>query len=410
MSKESDSLFSQVLGDTKLNLSIGAPGPSLLSKLSPMFSEGCSDVLSRSSDSLFQYGPETGSRQYRHELSQFLSSRYGAPVQSDQLILTTGATNGLHLAVSSLVKRGGVVFVENPTYFIALDILKKDLGLEVVPVNMTEDGVDVDSLESKIQSAAGRMKTELEDDDGRYWGLYYSIPTFHNPTGVTFTDSVMSRIVEISEKYQVLVICDDVYNLLPHSESSQPAARLKSYDRAGNVISNGTFSKILCPGARLGWLEAPPRLVSKLEQCGVLLSGGSQNHFMSGLVTSLLQSGTLTTNLTSAIRTYSDRREAALAVLSQLEPDWRVRNPGGGYFLWVTNRSGADLDDFCSWLEREKGVGVLRGSKACPYSYLGQDSQGCTRASFRLSIAYYERENIVRACNVICEAVREYFV
>ena len=152
---ETDSLFSQVIGDTKINLSIGAPGPDLLSKLSPMFSEGCSNVLSRGSDSLFQYGPETGTKLYRRELSQFLSSRYGSPVHPDQLILTTGATNGLHLAVSSLVKRGGLVFVENPTYFIALDILKKDLGLEVVPVDMTEDGVDVESLESKIKSAAG---------------------------------------------------------------------------------------------------------------------------------------------------------------------------------------------------------------------------------------------------------------
>ena len=405
---ETDSLFSQVIGDTKINLSIGAPGPDLLSKLSPMFSEGCSNVLSRGSDSLFQYGPETGTKLYRRELSQFLTSRYGSPVHPDQLILTTGATNGLHLAVSSLVKRGGLVFVENPTYFIALDILKKDLGLEVVPVDMTEDGVDVESLESKIKSAAGGRKEELEDDDGRYWGLYYSIPTFHNPTGVTFSDSVMSRIVEISEKYKVLVICDDVYNLLPHS--AEPAVRLKSLDRAGNVISNGTFSKILCPGVRLGWLEAPPRLVSKLEQCGVLLSGGSQNHFMSGLVSDLLQSGALSANLTSAIQTYTDRMEAALSVLSQLSSDWRVVNPGGGYFLWLTNLAGADLDKFCCWLEVEKGVSVLRGSKACPYSYLGQKSGGCCSHSFRLSIAFYEREVIVRACNIICQAVREYFV
>ena len=406
---ESDSLFSQAIGDTKINLSIGAPGPDLLAKLSPMFSEGCSNVLtSGNSDSLFQYGPETGTKHYRRELSQFLSSHYGAPVNPDQLVLTTGATNGLHLAVSSLVRRGGVVFVENPTYFIALDILKKDLGLEVVPVNMTEDGVDVDSLESKIQSAAGRRKTELEEDDGRYWGLYYSIPTFHNPTGVTFTESVMSRIVEISEKYKVLVICDDVYNLLPYS--GQPAVRLKSLDRAGNVLSNGTFSKILCPGVRLGWLEAPPRLVSRLEQSGVLLSGGSQNHWMSGLVANLLETGALSANLTSAIQTYTDRMEAALSVLSQLSGDWRVVNPGGGYFLWLSNTTGADLEQFCSWLEREKGVAVLRGSKACPYSYLGQNSGGCCRGSLRLSIAYYQREDIVRACNIICEAIREYFV
>jgi len=404
---ESDSLFSEVIGGSNINLSIGAPGPNLLSRLSPMFSQGCSDVLSGGgSISLLQYGPEAGSRQYRRELSQFLSRRYNEPVDPEQLILTTGATNGLHLAVSCLVKGGGVVFVENPTYFIALDILKHDLGLLVVPVNMTDAGVDVESLESKIQSAAGLRKTE-EDENGRYWAVYYSIPTFHNPTGITFSKDVSLRIIELSQKYNILVICDDIYNLLPYNNKSAP--RLKSLDTFGNVISNGTFSKILCPGVRLGWLEAPPLLVTKLKQSGVLLSGGSQNNLMSGIVSSILHGGALDTNLDSKLITFTDRMEAALGVLNSLTSNWRVINPGGGYFLWLTNISGADLTSFCSWLEREKGVTVLRGSKACPYTYLDQNKETCCRASFRISIAYYEKEYIVRGCNIICDAIKEYF-
>ena len=400
-----DSLFSQVIGASNINLSIGAPGVSLLSEVPPMFSGGCADVLT-GEVSLFQYGPEAGPRQYRRELSKFLSSRYQGPVDPEELILTTGATNGLHLSVSCLVETKGVVFVENPSYFIALDILKNDLGLEVVPVNMTAEGVDIESLESKIQSAAECRRRE-EDEDGRYWAVYYSIPTLHNPTGTTTTRAVSSKIVELAEKYKILVICDDVYNCLSYSDQSSP--RLKSLDRFGNVISNGTFSKILCPGVRLGWLEAPAHLVSRLKRSGVLLSGGSQNNLMSGIVTSLLRNGSLSTNLDRAINTYKQRMEAALDCLNQLSSDWKVVNPRGGYFLWVTNLTGVDLDSFCSWLEREKGVTVLRGSRACPFPYLGQTNLTCCRASFRLSISYYEKEQIVKACKIICEAAKEFF-
>ena len=403
---EPDSLFTSVTRDSHINLSIGAPGTSLLSQVSPMFSEGCADVMSGDL-SLFQYGPEAGTRQYRRELSQFLSSRYQGPVDPEELVLTTGATNGLHLTVSCLVKRGGIVFCENPTYFIALDILKNDLGLEVIPVDIVEGGIDTESLETKIQSAAERRKEEKEKD-GRYWGVYYTIPTLHNPTGITFSKAVSVRIVELSRKYNILVICDDVYNLL--SYSSKPAPRLKSLDMDGNIISNGTFSKILCPGVRLGWLEAPLKLACKLKQSGILLSSGSQNNLMSGLVTSLLRSGALATNLDSALDIYRERMEAALDCLTQLSSDWKVNNPRGGYFLWVTNCAGVDLDSFCSWLEREKAVTVLRGWKASPFTYLGQSNQTTScRQSFRLSIAYYEKEYIVKACNTICDAIREYF-
>merc|ERR1712168_1416727 len=168
-----------------------------------MFSEGCADVMT-GEISLFQYGPEAGPRQYRRELSQWLSRRYEEPVDPEELVLTTGATNGLHLSVSCLVEKGGVVFVENPTYFIALDILNNDLGLEVVPVNMTDEGVDVESLESKIQSAAECRRQERHEE-GRYWGVYYSIPTLHNPTGTTFSRAVCSKIVESAQKFNILV-------------------------------------------------------------------------------------------------------------------------------------------------------------------------------------------------------------
>ena len=122
-SNDQDSLFSaQVGGSSEVtHLTVGAPGSSLLSRLPPMFTEASNSLLSEAaSEVMFQYGPVAGTEHFRQELAKFLTRRYGdSDVNKDELILTTGATNGLHLVTSSLVRSGGVVFVENPSYFIA---------------------------------------------------------------------------------------------------------------------------------------------------------------------------------------------------------------------------------------------------------------------------------------------------
>ena len=134
---------------------------------------------------MFQYGPVAGTEHFRQELAEFLTRRYGDNINKDELILTTGATNGLHLVTSSLVRSGGVVFVENPSYFIALNILSGDMGLTVVPVNMAEQGLDVEELERGIAEAV--KNHDITVQDGRFWGMIYTIPTFHNPTGASTT-------------------------------------------------------------------------------------------------------------------------------------------------------------------------------------------------------------------------------
>ena len=139
-----DSLFSCRPGDSSIHLTVGAPGDEILKLLPQLFQEATNHSLSQTQAGLFQYGPELGTRQFRSELSKFLAQRYGDPVAAEHLVLTCGATNGLHLVTSCLVRQGGVVFVENPTYFIALNILHGDMGLDVCPVDIKEDGIDVD--------------------------------------------------------------------------------------------------------------------------------------------------------------------------------------------------------------------------------------------------------------------------
>ena len=398
--QESDSLFSGRVSDSKIHLTVGAPGDSLLSRLPAVLQSATSHCMSsQSSQHLLQYGPEAGTVQYRSQLARFLSTHYGDTVDSDSLVLTNGATNGLHLVTSCLLSKHAVVFVENPTYFIAQNIIANDMGLSVVPVDMTVDGIDLEELESKILNY--QDKSCQEQQDGRYWGMIYTIPTYHNPTGITMKKSVGQQLINLARKYNLLIFCDDVYNLLSYNNLEY--SRLKSLDDQQDcVISNGTFSKIFAPGVRLGWLESPPHLVKKLKGSGVLVSGGSQNNVMSGVMTSMMQLGLLEENLQHCIKTYGDRMAAVAKVLTDNLPSgWSFYNPGGGYFLWITTNV-EDLSSFLQWLEDTKDIVVMGG-------HLAASKQDCFKNCFRISIAYYEEHILTDSCLTICNSAKLYF-
>ena len=405
-----DSLFSaQVEDGSVTHLSVGAPGPSLLSRLPSMFQAASNSFLSEeASEAMFQYGPVAGTEDFRKELAQFLSRRYSdSEVNPDELILTTGATNGLHLVISSLVRSGGVVFVENPSYFIALNILSGDMGLTVVPVNMTEHGLNVEELEEGIKQSAEKHDTSVQD--GRFWGMIYTIPTFHNPTGVTTTRAVGEKLINLAKKWNLLILCDDVYNLLNYSKT-RDFSRLKALDseNEGHIISNGSFSKILAPGVRLGWLEAPSGLVTRLKSSGVLLSGGAQNNLMSGVVTRLVSLGHLETHLEYSIKVYGERMDSAVKILSRgLPPNWSVIHPQGGYFLWIKT-SLRDVTQFLHWLEEEIKITVMPGKFASPNTHLERQNSDCLMNCFRISIAYYDLDELKKACDDLCHASTEF--
>ena len=132
----------------------------------------------------------------------------------------------------------------------------------------------------------------------KFWAMIYLIPVYHNPTGRCLSSGACQRILELAKRLDILVVCDDVYNLL-HYEDSPPPTRLlhRSQSTGATVISNGSFSKILAPGMRMGWIESDPVTLSRLANCGVLNSGGAANHVMSGVISHALQSGQLTKHL-----------------------------------------------------------------------------------------------------------------
>ena len=393
------SLFDSRLADSNsLDLSIGAPGPDLLARAFDLFKEATNISNSSSKEEFslhFQYGPNEGSQVFLKALAEFLSGQYDCQVNAQSLILTCGATHGLHLAASTLLPRDGVVFVENPTYFIALDIFR-DLKLKVVSF---ERG-NVHELSQKVSEEKSRFAQTKQ----KFWGMIYTIPTFHNPTGLCLTEQECKNMIDVAEENDLLLICDDVYNLLWFSEEGKRLSkRLLAHKKSSNIISNGSFSKVLAPGIRLGWIESSSCLVQDLKNTGVLSSGGAVNNVMSGLIAQVLMNGSLSKHISFLRKEYGDRMDSFCAILAEKLPSgFLFDRPQGGYFIWIRGPAhlGFNAETF---LNSNKGLRFLLGHKA------SSSSVDTFANAFRISIAYYDLATLAQAANLLCEGLKTYF-
>ena len=299
----------------------------------------------------------------------------------------------------------------------------RDHGFQnIIPIQMMKDGVDTEMLEEAIKTEFVKNKIkEKKNETGKFWAMLYTIPTYHNPTGVCLSYSKCRKVIEIARKYDILVICDDVYNLLYYSGDNDIPKRLVSYDRkedhdygSGHVISNGSFSKILAPGVRIGWIESSEDIIKKLLSCGMIISGGSLNPVTSGILAAGIKLGLQMKHIQFLREDYCKRMSSACDIFKDNLPlGFECKNPGGGYFLWVTGPlnsfDSTKFSDFC--LDKYK-VKVLSGHRCSSVSKdaivnVALKTMLCTNA-FRISIAYYEHDELCQAIRKICEACRDY--
>ena len=205
------------------------------------------ELLQRSAEAYFasgdrqplQYGAEAGNGYFREALADFLAKASGASIAPESLFVTAGASSALDLICTLYTCPGDTIFVEEPSYFLALRIFA-DHGLRAVPIPMDDDGLRIDVLEEELT----RQRPKL----------VYTIPTFQNPSGRTLSQARREKLVEIAQRDNFLVVADEVYHFLGYTQAPpQPfAAFAKDVEQ---VISVNSFSKILAPGLRLGWMQ-----------------------------------------------------------------------------------------------------------------------------------------------------------
>lgn len=309
-----------------IDLGRGHPGPELLpftlvrSAAEQRFAEG--------NVSLLQYGSEQGDRRFRTALATFLSPHYSGTVDPDTLLITNGASSALQLICTLFAKPGDTVFVEEPSYFLALRIFA-DHHLNVVSLPIDDEGMLVDALADHLEQVRP--------------AFLYTVPTFQNPTGITMSADRRERLVALSLQYDLLVVADEVYHLLSYRASPPPS--LATYSPSAHLISLGSFSKILAPGLRLGWLQTSPQLLERLMAGGLLQSGGGLNPFTSALVSSALESGRQDEHLGRLKRSYRERAESLdKALQKQMAELVHYKKAEGGYFIWLELPHGINAE------------------------------------------------------------------
>jgi DNA-binding transcriptional MocR family regulator len=348
-----------------VDLGIGQPQLELLPH--DLMRQAACRVLTGQDNACLNYGPARGNGYLRLALAEFLGPRYGCAVDPATLMATGGASQALSMIASALAQPGDTVLVEEPTYFLAHRVFS-DCGLRVVGVPIGADGLQPEELEAAIERHRPK--------------LLYTIPVHQNPSGVIMAAQHRRAIVDMCARHGVLIVADEVYQLLTYQGSPPPP--LAAYLDSEAVISVGSFSKILAPGLRLGWIQAAESLLGRLTSLGVFASGGGVNHFTGCLVQDVLASGGQASYLDGLLATYGRRVDLLDRLLTEHLGDRVVyRRPEGGYFFWLRLADGRDA---LALLERagEEKVGYRSGVL---FSTIGS-----FRDHLRLSFAHYGDE------------------
>ena len=299
-----------------IDLGLGDPPLSLLPL--DLIREAAQLRLSHDDNSFLQYGAEQGDGYFRFALAGFLTKGYGFDVKPESLFVTNGISKALDLICTLFTRAGDTIFVEEPTYFLALRIFA-DHHLKVISIDTDENGLIMESLEEKLNEFHPKF--------------LYLIPTFHNPTGATLPQERRERLVKLAEEHDFIIAADEVYHLLSYTQA--PPESFAAYIHMENIISLGSFSKILAPGLRLGWLQACPEKIKHFNTCGLLDSSGGLNPFTSAIVHGVIESGGLKNNIDKLINIYRSRLNAMDAALRRHLPDLKYSMPRGGYFFWL---------------------------------------------------------------------------
>ncbi|MDT9692483.1 PLP-dependent aminotransferase family protein [Streptomyces sp. P9(2023)] len=318
-----------------------------------------------------QYGSAQGDPGLRERICGVMASA-GISARPDEVLVTVGSQQALDLVARVLLDPGDTVVAEGPTYVTALGTFAAAQA-EVVQVGMDRAGVIPDELAAAFARSAA---------EGRPAKLFYTIPTFQNPTGVTLSAGRRRQILDICRAAGVLIVEDDPYGLLHYGGGP---SRALCADDPERVVYLGSFSKILAPGLRIGWAHAPAVLTRKLvlaaESAMLSHSALAQLTVDRYLCTQPWQE-----RLASVRTSYRERRDAMLRALSAYMPagvSWTV--PDGGFFVWVTLPEGIDARVL---LPRALAAGVA----FVPGTGFYADGRGTRNA--RLSFSYPLPEEI----------------
>lgn len=282
------------------------------------------DVLLTDGKRILQYGATEGYAPFIESLSDYLHALHGFDMEANGVLPITGSTSGMDLLCKAFLNPGDTVLVESPTFLGNMQTLNL-YQAKLAPIESDENGV----LPDKLEEAAKTHHPKL----------LYIIPTFQNPSGRTLSADRRKPIYELARKYGFIVAEDDPYRDLRYAGQSLPS--IKSYDQTGHVVYMGSFSKIISPGLRVGYLVANRDI---LRKCTVGKQGTDLHtpNLNQAIVDQFLRRGLLDTHIQSILPAYRHKLELMLAELASFPEGTRYTRPHGGLFVFVEMPEGFD--------------------------------------------------------------------
>lgn len=342
----------------------------------------CDEILSDIPDIVLQYSATEGIASLRESLTEFLKTK-GFDIGEKQLIVTTASQQSLDLVGKIFIDRGDTIVTENPSYLGALSAFRA-YGAKILTVDIDGEGMRTDLLGERlkeIRKGAGNGSEYYQNMPK----FIYTIPDFQNPTGTVMSLKRRKELLELSEKYDLLIIEDIPYRWLRYRGESLPM--LSSMDVSGRVIGLFTFSKILSPGLRLGWITARKTIVDKIVQAKQA-SDLCTSALTQGIADLYIRNGFINSGIESNIITYREKLDVMLEAIDEFFPKvsgMQIYKPAGGLFLWIKLPENIDTDEmFKDAIDRN--VAYVIGSAFYP--------NGGGHSTMRLNFSYSKADDI----------------
>ena len=343
------------------------------------------DILQNEGAGSLQYSTTEG----EPELRSILAARHnknGLNIKPENIIITTGSQQAIDLSARIFIDPGDYILCGLPSYLGALNAFLA-YGAKLKGIPLDRDGMDPDKLEETISHLR-----QL----GKKVKLIYLIPDFQNPSGITIPEARRRQIIEIAEKYDLLVIEDSPYREVRFEGENQKM--MVALDTTGRVMAFSTFSKIFAPGFRIGWIIANPLILDKLVMAKQT-SDMCTSAFLQKIVARYISEGLLEKNLENTIDLYRRRRDFMLTCLTRYMPEnvaWT--RPQGGLFLFLTLPPGFNSDEILK-KSIEKNVAFVSGSTF----FCNNTGQNTMRINF----SYSNNSDIEEGIRRLAEVIRE---
>lgn len=337
-------------------------------------------------EAIFPYGPHQGTISCREAVVYRMEQRGVHGINPDNIVMTSGSTAAMDMVTRMLINPGDTMIIEAPTFMGCLDSIK-NWGINLVEVPIDSEGIRIDILRDTL----ARL-----NKNGIHPKMIYLMSNYHNPAGIMLSQQRRKELPAIAEEYDCFIAEDDAYSELLYDDKDQTP--VKAYDTTGCVIYQGSFSKLVAPGLRVGWAIVPDELVATWNICRPMMDVGSPA-INQEIMAELHRDNWLDGHIKILIEEYRRRRDAMIGALEEYMPSGCTWTPAhGGFYVWVTTPEGIDNDKLLETAIKN-GIIYFTGK----FFYLDHMNHG----HFRLCFSRLDVDAIVEGIKRIAVSVKE---